>query len=329
MLKNILFVTDNCEYEKEYTIKNRDSEGNTKFSRDEMIDALKLISKNVQVTYSLKEANKLIQEYPDIFVVTTYYGTASPDSKSLLPAICSANHVKYWGADSYTQMICNDKYLSKSYIKEFGLNPAPGNIFYSPNNPANKAIIHSMEKPLIVKPNFGGGSNGIANKSLTHTDEETIAMIKELYKYQKMPILVEKYISGYEVSLVIIGNKKEILFCEESELLIQSKNYFDNEIFGLENKKVNTQYKAYRKSNHIDKKTREKIIALFQSFDKVEFMRADCRITSSGQIFIIELSPDCYVGTKGAFYETVKQMGISFPDMIKIMIDNSINNQNY
>lgn len=327
MLNNILFVTDNCEYEKEYSIKNKNSEGNRLFSRDEMVKALKTISNHVIVTYSLAEANKYIQSHPDTFVINTYYGIASPDSKSLLPAICSINNVKYWGADPYTQMICNDKYLAKSYIKNFGLTPIPGNIFYSPNNLTNFSQISSMQKPLVVKPNFGGGSNGISNNSLTHTNEETISLIKELYKYQDMPILVEEYIPGYEVSLIIIGNKKEILFCEESELLLQNKNFFKNEIFGLENKKILPQHKSYRRSSHIDGKTKKQMIRLFQSFDKAEFMRIDCRVDKLGNIFVLELSPDCYVGSKGAFFETVKQNGISFEHMIKMMVDNSINSQ--
>ena len=40
-MKKALFITDDCEYPKEYSIKNRDSEGNKPFARDEMISALK------------------------------------------------------------------------------------------------------------------------------------------------------------------------------------------------------------------------------------------------------------------------------------------------
>ena len=39
-MSKVLFITDDCDYEKEYTIKNNDSEGNKSFARDEMISAL-------------------------------------------------------------------------------------------------------------------------------------------------------------------------------------------------------------------------------------------------------------------------------------------------
>lgn len=58
-------------------------------------------------------------------------------------------------------------------------------------------------------------------------------------------------------------------------------------------------------------------------------MRIDCRIARDGTIFILELSPDCYIGTNGAFQETLKRAGYNFADTLKLLIDNSINSQNH
>ena len=63
---------------------------------------------------------------------------------------------------------------------------------------------------------------------------------------------------------------------------------------------------------------------LFQSFEKCEFMRIDCRIDNLGQVYVLELSPDCYIGSHGAFYETVKQGNYSFDDIIKLLVKNSL-----
>ena len=58
-------------------------------------------------------------------------------------------------------------------------------------------------------------------------------------------------------------------------------------------------------------------------------MRSDCRVDLNGKIYILELSPDCYVGSHGAFFETVSRRGYSFDNMIELLINNSINNQKY
>ncbi len=328
-MSKVLFITDDCDYEKEYTIKNNDSEGNKSFARDEMISALNNYFDVVYTTYSLDDANRYISKNKDTFVITTYYGIAEADSKSLIPALCKIQGTKYLGADAYTQMICNDKYLSKTYIKKFGLNPIPGVIIYSPDNTAELSEIDTLSYPLIVKPNFGGGSNGIINNSITYNKSQTINLIKKLNYYQKMPIIVEEYIPGYEVSFIIIGNKSKIIFSGESELNIDGKNYFNTEVFGLESKKIDPSRKQYCASSHIDTETQYNMYNLFKSFDKIEFMRIDCRIARDGTIFILELSPDCYIGTNGAFQETLKRAGYNFADTLKLLIDNSINSQNH
>lgn len=329
MLNNILFITDDCDYEKEYSLKSKDSEGNKKRAKLEMIDALKKLSPKVFCTYSIREANEYMIRNKNTFTVTTYYGEASPDSKSIIPSLCKTNKINYLGADAYTQMICNDKYLSKKIIEQFELNSINSVLIYTPNNANELEEIKKLKLPLIVKPNFGGGSNGIMNCSYTSSYEEAFELVNTLYNYQNLPILVEEYIPGNEFSFVLIGNKKKIVFADESMLTIDNKSFFEQEVFGLESKKIDATRKKYDKSSFIDNRTQEKMFKLFQSFDKAEFMRIDCRINKQGTIYILELSPDCYVGSNGAFFETVKRAGYTFDEMIKMLIDNSLNNQNY
>ena len=298
-MKKVLFITDECDLPKDYSIKSKNSEGNKASARNEMVNALNNLFDYVYTTYSISEANKYLVNNKDTYVVTTYYGIAEASSKSIIPAICKAENVNYLGADAYAQMICNDKYLSKSYIKKFGLNPIPGIIIYSPNNREELNEIQKLNYPLVVKPNFGGGSNGIAKCSVTYNFEQTITLIEELSNYQNMPILVEEYIEGYEISFIIIGNKNKIKYSGESKLLLDKKDYFTNEIFNL-----------------------------FKSFEKMEFMRVDCRVTKNQEIYVIELSPDCYIGSNGAFQETLKRDGYDFFEMLKFLINNSTNNQN-
>lgn len=327
-MEKVLFITDECDYEKEYTIRNNDSEGNKPFARDEMVKTLNKYFKDVYTTYSLPDASEYIRNNRDVFVVTTYYGKAEPDSKSILPALCKVYGVKYLGADAYTQMICNDKYLAKKYLKKFGLREIPGVIIYSPDNEIEMYELDNLNYPVIVKPNFGGGSNGIINDSVTYNKSQTMKLIKELHSYQKLPIIVEEYIPGYEVSFIIIGNKTNILFSDESELNIDGKNFFESEVFGLESKKITPSRKKYKHSNYIDNETQQKMFQLFKSFDKVEFMRIDCRVKQDGTIYVLELSPDCYIGSNGAFQETLKHNGYDFDNMLKLLLDNSISNQN-
>ena len=223
--------------------------------------------------------------------------------------------------------ILQNKDRFRRFLSEYGFNVPWAFGFSSVGDTLLKS--GEFTYPLIVKPNFGGGSNGIINNSITYNKSQTINLIKKLNYYQKMPIIVEEYIPGYEVSFIIIGNKSKIIFSGESELNIDGKNYFNTEVFGLESKKIDPSRKQYCASSHIDTETQYNMYNLFKSFDKIEFMRIDCRIARDGTIFILELSPDCYIGTNGAFQETLKRAGYNFADTLKLLIDNSINSQNH
>lgn len=59
----------------------------------------------------------------------------------------------------------------------------------------------------------------------------------------------------------------------------------------------------------------------------MEFMRIDVRVDTNGDIHVLELSPDCYIGTSGAFYETVKEAYGDFNNMVKCLVENAISNQ--
>lgn len=113
-MKKVLFITDECDLPKDYSIKSKNSEGNKASARNEMVNALNNLFDYVYTTYSISEANKYLVNNKDTYVVTTYYGIAEASSKSIIPAICKAENVNYLGADAYAQMICFAKYFFKS-----------------------------------------------------------------------------------------------------------------------------------------------------------------------------------------------------------------------
>ena len=77
-------------------------------------------------------------------------------------------------------------------------------------------------------------------------------------------------------------------------------------------------------SHYITQNDIKKIHSLFKSFDKIEFMRVDGRIYN-GEFYLIELSPDCYLGDDCAFYFAFQNNGYSLSDMFEYLINNGLN----
>ena len=321
MLKNeIVFITDNWDKENEYSLKRRNIEANSKKVALEIKKKLELISDTVTMYQSPSEFCQNINQHKDSIVLSTYYGEAAKNSKALIPGMCEANHMLYVGADSYTQMLCNDKYLSKKYISDFGIATPEGILI---RNDRDITLIQNLALPLIVKPNFGGGSNGISNNNLVYSYEETQKLIVTLLEYQHLPVLVEEFIPGYEVEFIIFGNKKEIFLFSEIQIEVDGISYFDHQIWGYEAKKAGLHKNKLYPANHTPSEDIPKLHALFQSFDKAEIMRVDCRINDN-KLYILELSPDCYLGTTGGVAAAFRQHGIGYSEMFQKLIDNTL-----
>lgn len=324
--KEIILVTDPWNKEKTFSLKRKDIEGNTKEIAKRIEQELQNISHQVVCFTNPKLFSKYIVEHQNSIVINTYYGSAKANSKALIPTICEINSIDYVGADSYTHMLCNDKYLAKKYISDFGLNTPKGLLIrYSQGKSLN--AIRLLKLPLVIKPNYGGGSNGISNKSLLYNYEEAEKWIIQLNKYQHMPILVEEYIPGYESEVVIFGNKNKIYFSEEIGIKINGIDYFDSQIWGYESKKGGLHKNVLSKVDHISKKDLHKMQELFQSFDKAEIMRIDCRIYN-GTTYILELSPDCYLGPTGGVAQAFAYNNIGYSKMFFYLIQNALHKQN-
>lgn len=326
--KKIVFITDKERDNRKFGLMYRDGEGNSKRGILELSEALKSISDNFIFIDDIQNFVNNLNNYKDSIVVSTYYGEASNNSKILIPAICEANHIPYIGANSYLHGVFNDKYLTKSILKSFNIKTPKCIIIYrSENSSTYKERIQKLNLPLIVKPNFGGGSNGITEKSLVYSYEEALKIIQKLLKFQNIPVIVEEYIEGFEFEYIIFGNKNNICIEGEVQLSIDNNTYFKDKIFSLESKKQKKHKINMINSSLTPENDKEKFRKFFLSFDKLEIVRIDCRSNKNG-VYVIEISPDCYLGKTGGGVATVfKNNSITYEEMLCKLIQNALKSQ--
>ena len=136
--------------------------------------------------------------------------------------------------------------------------------------------------------------------------------------------MIEEYIEGYEVSLVIFGNKKKIHRRGITKVVIGDKDYFKSEIWGYEDKKSDDTSKEILADHLFNEIPWTNIDKLFYSFDKLELIRIDARINKNG-FYLLELSPDAYLGSDGSvgIYYTQK-LNFTIKDMIVEFLENSL-----
>jgi D-alanine-D-alanine ligase and related ATP-grasp enzymes len=290
---------------------------------EEIYNALKEIGKSFNYVKSPKELIKKITTVKKPLILSIWSGKISKNRKCFVPAICESYGVPYFGADAFTNLLCADKIVSKEYAKQFGIKSANYDVVHSLKDLKTS---YDLKYPVVVKPVCEGGSIGISSKeSIVYNAEDANKLIKKLLK-NFTPIMLEEYIQGFEVSVIVFGNKTEILRTGVTQLIINGKKFFTNEIWGYEDKKIDETASIECDGSELkDKIPWQNIQALFHSFDKVELIRFDGRINDDG-FFLIELSPDAYIGSEGSVgYLYTKILKMSIKDMLIEFLTNSLN----
>lgn len=325
MEKKIVMVVDKMtDHKTTADITRNDLEGNSAEQTIRLKNSLEKVG--CVICYeSLLEFTKHIHEHKNDIIFPMYYGPAGYNSKGIVPSLCETYGINYVGADAYAQLLCNDKTLSKQYASNFGIHSPKGYIIRENSNP-NIVIsaLKSIELPVVVKPNVGGGSTGISANNVVNNYCDAIELAQLLLNSLHVPIIIEEYIEGYEVELITVGSQKQIVFCEEVQLLMGNKTYFDHELWGFETKSIDDSSIDFLTSHYISSEEKRKLLSLFQSFDKLEMIRFDGRI-KNGQFYLLELSPDCYLGDDCAFYYAFQNRGFSHDEMFRFLIKNSLN----
>lgn len=318
---NIVLITDNISNQNINNTR-RDLEGNTEEQNERMKKSIVPLCDNLIHYTSIDEFETNIKKHKTDIILPLLYGDNGFNQKTILPSLCELHKLSYVGADPFTHTLCNDKYLSKIYAEQFGIKSA--NSILIRKKIENKIdVIKTLKLPLIVKPNYGGGSVGITKNNLVYDYSDAQKVVDMLLTSQNIPILIEEYIPGNEVELIILGNSNKIKLCHEVQLVMDNKTNFTNEIWSLETKKIDDTNIDFKSSNLISENDKNSLINLFQSFNKIEFVRMDGRIYN-GVFYLIEISPDCYLGDDCAFYFAFKENRFSHTEMFNMIIHNHL-----
>lgn len=124
-----------------------------------------------------------------------------PNREAHIPTLCEILDIPYTGSDPLTLSLCLDKSRAKEILSYHGI-PNPAFWIVEPGEPVPDAI----RLPAIVKPLFEGSSKGIKNNSFVGTPEELSARVKEVTGIYKQPVIVERFLSGREFTVGVLGN---------------------------------------------------------------------------------------------------------------------------
>jgi D-alanine-D-alanine ligase len=289
---------------------------------------------------NLIEANEesyheLLQAKPDI-VFNIAEGLRGPSREAHIPAMLEMLGVPYTGSDPLTLGICLDKSRTKEILSYHNiLTPQ----FLVIDNLAQVPDIR-MSLPCIVKPLHEGSSKGIYNTSVVNTREELKKQIQLVIGEYHEPALIEKFLTGREFTVAVIGNDPDIQVLPIVEIRFDSLPEGVNPIYSYEAKwiwdTIENPIDVHECPANITPELQKEIEAICIKTYRVlhcrDWCRIDIRSDDKGRPNVLELNPLPGIlpnpEEHSCFPQAARAAGMDYDTMINAVLNAGIRRYN-
>lgn len=170
-----------------------------------IIDALEIKHKVIRVEADDFVVENLKQIQPDL-VFNIAEGLFGPNRESVIPSICELLNLHYTGSDPLTLGICLDKARTKEILAFYQISVPEFRVIF----PETTFVNFDFPFPVIVKPLYEGSSKGVRNNSVVNDPESLGEALKFIFENYHQPALVERFLSGREFTVGVLGNYPEL-----------------------------------------------------------------------------------------------------------------------
>lgn len=254
--------------------------------------------------------------FPHTLFLNFSDGLSQASRKAQSAILLELLNVPYAGSDPLARLIAGNKAYAKKIVSPCLEVPQSLTVFNC------STPLTSIQFPVIIKPNREGSSLGISQESICSNSEELRERLPNLIT-RFHEVLVEEYIPGYEITCFVIGNKGHYYFTEPIVCEYNGIRYFDNFVFGLE-EKANRKRIEYLAQNIL---TSQQITAIrtaaqtaFEMLNMHDFARVDFRLQENGKLFFVEINGNAVISETSEIGIISHELGIPFGEIVGSII---------
>ena len=259
-----------------------------------------------------------------VFNLTESY--AGDDTKEMhVTAFLDILEIPYTGAGPHANMLAQDKSIAKKMFSFHGIQSP----YFATAYRGAIDHAHDITFPLIVKPTSEDGSIGIDSGSVVNSIKELMERVAYIQTEFDSPALIEEYIEGREIYASILGNHENAyalplveldlprLPKDKPKIACQDVKFIkDSEAFKLTKSTI---------AEDLDEDTVTKVtdtaMKAYRAVKLRDYGRIDMRISSTGEVYVIEANPNPWLSSGQEFAMAAKKSGLSYTQMIGEIVD--------
>jgi D-alanine-D-alanine ligase len=270
----------------------------------------------------------LRREAPDlVFNMAESFGGKSA-LESNVAALLNLLGLRYTGSSPSGLMLAGDKALTKVVLSFHGIKtPQFATVYRGAVEWAG-----DIRFPVIVKPPQEDASLGITAKSVVRDLKGLMEAMDDLQKEFKQPSLVEQFIEGREFYVGVLGNENasalpviELDFskfpADKPKIASwQAKWGEDGAGSGAEYAGTESIFPTNVEPDLLERMQRVALDA-FGALRLRDYARIDLRVTPEGEVFVIEVNPNCYLERQSEFARAAERGGLAYGALVERLVE--------
>ena len=286
-------------------------------------------SRRVMVDASVDPlVHDLMSDRPDLVINLAESFAGKSALESNIAALLNLLDLRYTGSSPAGLLVAGDKTLSKKVL-----------VFHGIKTPQFATVYRGMvdwagdvKFPLIVKPPQEDASLGITHRSIVRDVRELLEMIAELQSEYQQPALAEEFVEGREFYVGVLGNANAralpVIEMDFSTFPADKPRIASWAAkWGDEGDSKGAEFEGTQSifPEHLPDKLREKMekvaVDAFHALRLRDYARVDLRVTESGEVYVIEVNPNCYLEAKSEFARAAERDGLPYDALIAQIVE--------
>ncbi len=263
---------------------------------------------------------RLRKDHPELVINLVDSVKGDESLAAAIPGLLELLDIPYTGADILGLSLDTNKFLVKKLLQQNGI-PVPA---YQLFNTATDYLDPRLRFPLISKLNAIHGSVEITKDAVSETEKHLRERVRYLGCTYKQPVLVEEFISGREITAILLEGMIKKVYLAEKVFTHATEKYV---FLTFEDQWLSKATAAFHYTKYDDPMLKDYVKKAFDVTNMYDYGKFDIRIDASGRYYFIDTNCNPAFGPKEldmALSVILDMYGISFYAILKRLILNTV-----
>ena len=297
------------------------------FDRDDTVQSIENVLKKLgydtdRIGNSWKLVERLAGGHRWDLVFNIAEGLYGIGREAQVPAILDAYNIPYTFSDPLVMSLTLHKGMTKRVIRDAGIPTTDFFVYEKWGDEEQGTFL----PPFFIKPVAEGTGKGVNPDSIIHHTHELGPACEALLLEYGQPVLVERYLSGREFTVGILGTGMNAKILGTMEVLLLAGA--EKGVYSYVNKERSEDLVEYRPMNaandSIVKKSEEIALSSWRVLGCRDAGRVDIRCDREGQPFFMEVNPLAGLHPDHSDLPIIcKQINMDYKHLIKEILDSA------